>query len=108
MALAGKYAISLKTRLADVVHCPASQWKSPHGWKLSQKHLDFVLYDPQTTQVIAVVELDDCSHERPERQARDRFVNDILQKLDIAILRVKASRSYCRHELRGSLERAIA
>jgi hypothetical protein len=56
--LRGAFGISLKTRLADLVTVPPELWNSPHGWKLSQKHVDFVLYDRQTTAIVAVIELD--------------------------------------------------
>src|SRR4051794_31082809 len=67
VAVGSRYAISLKTRLADVVHCPRHLWETPHGRRISQKHLDFVLYDRTDARVIAAVELDDRSHDRRDR-----------------------------------------
>lgn len=72
-AIRGAYLVSLKTRLADVVKCPDHLWDSVHGRRLSQKHVDFVLYDPITTAIRAVVELDDRSHDEPERQRATAF-----------------------------------
>src|SRR5277367_3077851 len=70
-ALRGAFGISLKTRLVDLVIVPPELWDSPHGWKLSQKHVDFVLYDRQTTAIVAVVELDDRTHDTAARRKRD-------------------------------------
>jgi hypothetical protein len=107
-ALAGRFAISIKTRLADVVLCSESHWESSHGRKVSQKHLDFVLYDPQTTRIVAAIELDDRSHEFPERKRRDKFVNDALLGVGVAIVRIQAARTYAKNQILSRIESAIA
>ncbi len=89
-----EYGISIKTRLADVVRCPPEHWDTPHGWRLSQKHVDFVLYDRLTTAIVSVVELDDRSHEKKIRQIRDRFLNQVLGSLGIKLVRIKAASTY--------------
>lgn len=93
-AVEGRWGISLKTRLADLVQCPPELWETPHGRRLSQKHVDFVLYDPRSASVAAIIELDDRSHESADRQARDVFVDSALHRAGLRILRVKASREY--------------
>jgi hypothetical protein len=99
----GKYAaISLKTRLADVVRCPPELWETAHGRRLSQKHLDFVLYDRFTTVVLAAVELDDRSHDRPERRQRDQFLDETLARVGIVLIRFRAAQRY---DLAGLEER---
>ena len=65
-------------RLADVVKCPDELWDEPEGRRVSQKHVDFVLYDPWTSGIAAVIELDDRSHDEPQRRRRDRFLNEAL------------------------------
>jgi hypothetical protein len=44
------------------------------------KHVDFVIWSPHTESVICIVELDDFSHERDDRKARDEFVETMLKK----------------------------
>lgn len=106
-AIGGRWGISLKTRLADVVRCPASLWKTPHGRRVSQKHLDFVLYDINTARIIATIELDDRSHERPERVTRDAFVNRALLEAGVVLIRFRAAASYRADLIRGQLQDAI-
>ena len=106
-AVAGRWGISLKTRLADLVGCPPDLWDSPHGRRLAQKHVDFVLYHVMTTQVLAVLELDDRSHDDPARCERDRFVDTALHAVDIRVLRVRASRRYDVTTVRRYLDRAL-
>lgn len=106
-ALAGRYAISIKTRLADVVLCSESHWESPQGRRLSQKHLDFILYDAQTTRIVAVIELDDRTHERPERRRRDLFVNKTLKDVGVTLVRILAANRYSPEALRARIINAI-
>lgn len=102
-AVAFRHGISMKTRLADVVRCPAELWDTVHGRRLSQKHVDFVVYDRYTTAIIAVVELDDRSHDAPDRRDRDAFVDHVLGGLGVAIIRVRAAHTYDVESLRLQL-----
>src|SRR5688572_15433710 len=86
-AVGQRYAISLKTRLADVVHCPRKLWNSPHGRRISQKHLDFIVYDRSNAEIIAAIELDDRSHDRSDRRERDEFVDRALLAADVVLIR---------------------
>ena len=92
-ALDNRFGISIKTRLADVIQCPEDLWQTPHGRRISQKHLDFVLYD-ENSSIVAAIELDDRSHDRPERRARDRFIEDVLADCGVVLLRVRAAARY--------------
>jgi hypothetical protein len=107
-AVAGRYSISIKTRLADVVKCPNDLWDEPEGRRVSQKHVDFVLYDPWTTAIVAAVELDDRSHDEPERRRRDQFLNEALSAAGILLVRVKAASRYDSQSLRHQFEVAIS
>lgn len=86
--------IAIKPRLADIVKCPDHLWETAHGRRLSQKHVDFVLYDLETTRIVAVIELDDRSHDRIERQRRDRFLDAVLRSTRVPLMRVRAASRY--------------
>ena len=60
---------------------------------IKSKHIDFVICDSKLSPVI-VIELDDSSHQRPVRVARDRDVNRILEIAELPILRVHVRRVY--------------
>lgn len=100
-------AISMKTRLGDVIGCTADGWKSGYGAKISQKHVDFVIYDPVTTAILLVIELDDKTHQLPDRQTRDVFVDEALKAAGVAILRVPAAREYDLDALREQIEHVL-
>ncbi|MFT5723868.1 MAG: hypothetical protein ACI9JN_000985 [Bacteroidia bacterium] len=83
-------------RMADILTVK----KSIKGKKLkqtigpiAQKHLDFVLVD-KDFNILCAVELNDKSHDRPDRIARDKFVRKTLKTAGIPLIEIPASRSY--------------
>lgn len=100
----GRFGISIKPRLADVVWCPPRLFRTGIGGRVSQKHLDFVLYDLGTTAVVLAIELDDRSHDRDGRQARDQFVDEVLKLCGVALMRVRAARGYDGRELQARMQ----
>ena len=103
--VAGKRAIVVtKVRLADLLTVRARKriyWSAFH--KIAQKHVDFVLLDPATLEPIAAVELDDSSHERPDRKKRDRFVDRAMRQAGLPIHHVPVRRQYGEAEIRAVL-----
>ncbi len=93
-AVGGRYAVCCKVRLADVLDCRPAAWALGYGRLIAQKHLDFVLVDHATTRIVAAVELDDRSHARPKRRARDEFVNRATEAAGVRLYRVRAAASY--------------
>jgi hypothetical protein len=106
-AVRDRWTINVKPRLADVIWCPPPLWNTPAGARISQKHLDFVLYDRGTTAVLLAIELDDRSHARRERQARDAFVDEVLAACGVLLLRVQAAARYDSEVLRMLVEARI-
>lgn len=83
------YIICPKMRLADIVTPRSnSQYMSRFG-KIKSKHVDFVIYDSNMRNIITVIELDDNSHNRPDRKERDEFVDFILKDCGINIIHTK-------------------
>jgi hypothetical protein len=74
------------------------------GARVAQKHLDFVLYDNDTTEIVLAVELDDRSHARRERRLRDAFLDEVLAGCKVRFLRVRAQAFYSYPELRARLD----
>ncbi len=61
--------------------------------KINRKTLDFVIFALPYLEPLVAIEYDDRSHDIPERQARDFFVNNALRAAGIEILRVRHSNS---------------
>ena len=95
-----------KVRLADLIRPSAGLATGPRNAafnKISRKHVDFVLCDPHTLAVVAVVELDDRSHQRADRRERNTFVDEALAAAGIPILHMPCQRAYSVSELRESV-----
>lgn len=105
-AVSQRYVISLKVRLADVI--TVDDWESPAGRKISQKHIDFVLVTPRTTRIVAVVELNDASHEEADRTQRDEFLTQALQAAGIPLITFPIYRTYDPRRIRQRIFAAIA
>jgi very-short-patch-repair endonuclease len=85
--------IFTKIRLADLVE-PKPKEENPM-WiqcfnKIKAKHIDFALAD-EDTNIIVLIELDDRTHQRPDREERDVFVNAVLKNTGYTLLRTYGS-----------------
>lgn len=98
-ALGKRWLLFAKVRLADVVTCPKSQWDEGPGRRIAQKHLDFVVCQPGSIRIIAVIELDDRSHRRADRRRRDAFLNRVFRNAGIPLLRYQARSAYSTRHL---------
>jgi hypothetical protein len=58
--------------------------------QISQWHCDYVVIDARDFSVKAIIELDDRSHLRPERQRRDALFNIVVAQAGIPLLRPRS------------------
>ena len=98
-----RYLISCKVRLADIVTCDEQDWRRGHANRIAQKHIDFVIADIESSRIIAAIELDDRSHDRPDRQERDEFINALFLHLDIRLIRFPAAWRYSRQSVENAI-----
>lgn len=97
------HTVFAKVRLADLVRVQASGrefWQRFNS--ISAKHVDFVVCDEKLAPVVAI-ELDDSSHDQPERLSRDQFVDSVLESAALPIVHVCAKRGYMVDEIRQLL-----
>ena len=92
-ALSGRGHVCPKVRVADLVHVdPTSLRETGDRMRalghIAQKHVDFVVMGPGYKPVFAV-EVDDASHAREDRRARDVFVNEVFAQAGLSLIRVK-------------------
>ena len=99
-----------KVRLADIF-TPSGQ--VPEGdrrrafWRISQKHVDFLLVREDDLTPLAGVELDDRSHEAFERRERDAFVDSVFASGGLPLLHFQAQAYYDRSSIRARLGEAL-
>lgn len=88
------HTVLAKVRLADLVEADERHLLRKSNFDhIKSKHIDFVICDAALSPIIAI-ELDDLSHQRPDRVARDRDVNRILEIAELPILRVPVRQAY--------------
>lgn len=96
-----------KVRAADVVLCTPRGERRGLFPAMAYMHLDFVLIDAATGAPVAAIELDDRSHEEPDRIRRDEFLEDVLAEAGLPLIRVTVQRGYSATDLRRELEAVI-
>ena len=55
-------------------------------YKISSKHVDFLICDPDRFCPLVAIELDDSTHLEEDRQERDEFVDKVYKSVDLPIL----------------------
>lgn len=100
-AVLDEYDLFAMVRIADVLQV-AQGAANRRGWlnRILGKHVDFVLCDPQTLQPKLAIELDDISHQRPDRIERDSFVNQAFESAGLPLLRIPVAEGYDPLQLR--------
>ncbi|OEU62893.1 MAG: hypothetical protein BA870_02295 [Desulfuromonadales bacterium C00003094] len=110
-AVAGRYRIFGKVRLGDLIQPAKGYTKGQRmgAWnRINQKHVDFVLCQPETLIVVGAVELDDSSHGRKDRKDRDDFVDRALESAGIQLVRFAARKGYAVTEVQAKLAEVLS
>ena len=109
-AVAGRYRINVKVRVADVLQVKTGLTGKAAIVALNRiaaKHVDYVLSQRGSFVVAAAVELDDSSHNSADRYRRDEFLNQAFKVAGVPLVRIKAAGSYSRHLVAQQIEAAI-
>ena len=79
-----------KVRLADLLTVPKGT-KDYTKWfnRIKAKHVDFVFVDREYN-IKLLVEVDDPTHNRPDRQARDEAVDEMFRQVGMEVLHLRA------------------
>lgn len=105
-AVGNEFRIMGKVRLGDIVKVKAgldNKERQSAFNKIQSKHVDFVACDPNDLSIQFVIELDDKSHERDDRQDRDAFVDKVMEAAEIPIIHFPARKAYVIQEVRDAL-----
>lgn len=93
-----------KVNLADLFFVIQPQKNYSYRGRIAQKHVDFLLCHPQAMKPLVGIELDDSSHDRPDRQERDDFVDQVFQTAKLPLIHVPCRSGYSVEEIRRMLE----
>jgi len=92
-----------KVRVADLLFVVDRKANMGHANRIDRKHVDFVVCAPDTMTPKVVVELDDASHARADRQERDELLDKAFQAAGLPVLHVVAKRHYTPAELAAQI-----
>lgn len=105
-----RYRILCQVRVADVVElkiAPYSKGRWSAFNRIQSKSFDFVLCDLQSTEPLLVIELNDSTHDLPNRMKRDETLHQICHSIGLPIIFQPVQFSYDVFELQGRISTAI-
>lgn len=110
IAVSDQYDIFAKVRLADLVSVTKGmdsvEWAKAFN-KIKAKHIDFVLCDKNTSEILCAIELDDQSHSQSKRQQRDDFIVKALESAKTPFVRFDVTRTYQSDTISKDIQLAI-
>lgn len=104
------YDIFCKVRVADLLDVKKGLSNSERQIaynKIQSEHCDFVLCKPGDAGIVAVIELDDRSHNASKRIERDDFIDQTFKEAGIPLLRIKAQATYSGSRIARQLQQAL-
>jgi hypothetical protein len=108
LAADNRYHIFVQVNLSSLLKVrKGTNARQSYSNRIRAKSVDFVLCDPIKLAPLLAIELDDKSHNKPERQERDTFVESACEAAGIPILRIPAQAAYNAQDLARSIEAAI-
>lgn len=94
LAAGQRYLVFPKVRLADLCH-GLDGWTDTAAFnRVSSKHVDFLLCDPETFRPVLAVELDDRSHLGGRGRVRDEVKNRVFRTMGLGLYRQWVRHSY--------------
>lgn len=101
--------LSVKPRLGDIVDVDKvtknrdPNWIGNYGAAVWSKHIDFVIFDIETAEVLLCIELDDSSHDTKDARKRDAFKDKTLDAADIPLVRFRVKGRYTKAEIQNKI-----
>lgn len=103
------FAVMSKVRVEDIVSTVRDRNYIFGRNKIRAKHVDFLIMAQSTGIIRGVIELNDRSHLRTDRQDRDQFLESVFITCGIPILWVPVTKYYeNNHEITDYIERITA
>lgn len=94
-AVEGRYSICCKVRMEDLIKVKKGA-ENAYGLRarIRPRHVDFVLWSPDTAKINLAIELDDPSHNSAKAREADKFKNEAFESAGVPLLRVKTEARY--------------
>jgi very-short-patch-repair endonuclease len=104
-AVEGEYLVWPQLPLWTFIESRTNDRGTAAGFKnqINLKRVDFCLVDRHTCAVHTAIELDDRTHQRSDRQRRDAFVEDVLKRAGVSLIRIPGATAYDPQAIRRQL-----
>ncbi len=97
-----------KVRLEDLLWLPSN---TVNRFSLrnrgKSRHIDFVICDYRDVRPLLAIELDDASHNRPDRQERDEFIDQVFNDAGLPILHYSVKSFYNQSEISAEIGKVL-
>jgi hypothetical protein len=101
------FAVCPKVSLGDVLFVTRPNENMSAYNRINRKHVDFLICEPKTMQPRFAIELDDRSHQRPDRQERYGFVDRVFAAARLPLVHVPVQNAYNTAELASLFNQAL-
>lgn len=102
---AEEHCIFTKVRLEDIIGVKkGTENYNQFRNRIKSRHIDFVICQATTGEIQFTIELNDNSHNAPQRQQRDKFIKEALNAANIKNYEVTCQRTYNVDHIRKLLE----
>jgi hypothetical protein len=108
MIFGDRYLIFAQVRVVDL--CEVLDRPGSRGAvnRIDRRHVDFVLCHPRTFKPMVAVELDDSTHDRPDRRRKDAFLDEVFRVMGMKLVRQRVRLTYSVAEVTQRIEVALA
>ncbi len=103
-AVQQRAVVCVKVRLADIFFVARPHENRGALNRIAQKHVDFLLCEPDLLRPTLGIELDDSSHMRADRQQRDDFVDRVFAAANLPLLHMRVQRTYSAEHIAAQIE----
>lgn len=104
----GEYlTICPKVSLADIFFVMRPNENMSAYNRINRKHVDFLVCEPKSMKPRFAIELDDRSHQRPDRDERDDFVDSVFIAANLPLIRITARNGYNTAELGALIKQTL-
>lgn len=105
-----EYFIFPQINYSHLIEPRKATWKEERKYRsrIDRKSADFVFCDKQQVIPMLVIELDGSVHDFRGKKARDKFINELMETVDLPILHLKVgdiNREFIEMEIRQALKK---
>ena len=96
--------VNCKCRLEDIMYVENCPRKESYRARIKSRHVDFIVYNPKNGYTDYAIELDDKSHETERQIKSDHLKDQVFQKINMPLIRIKAKKFYQPEEIKKIIE----